>query len=24
MKSKVQPGAEITYWKFGSRILLKS
>ncbi len=24
MKAKVQPGAEITYWKFGNRILLKS
>ncbi len=24
MREKVQPGAEITYWRFGSRILLKS
>ncbi len=24
MKAKVQPGAEIVYWKFESRILLKS
>ena len=24
MREKTQPGAEISYWKFGSRILLKS
>ncbi len=23
MKAKVQPGADITYWKFGAKILLK-
>jgi len=23
LRSKVQPGAEITYWKFGAKILLK-